>query len=1029
MSFLLCFGFAVQAQNLTITGTVTSEEDPTGLPGVNVVVKGTTAGTVTDINGSYSLEVPSAESFLVFSSVGFVTQEITAGTNTVIDLIMVADVTSLEEIVVVGYGTQKRAKVTGAIAEVESEQLLKAPAANVSELLTGRAPGLITKQTSGVPGNDATSLSIRGFGTPLVLVDGVQMSFNRLDPNDIESVTVLKDASAAIYGARAGNGVILVTTKRGKIGKPSIAYHGNVSFQNPTVLPGRVNSWEYAELLREGELNFGLEETYTLEDIEKFKAQNDPNYPNEDWYDALYKEWVPMQQHNLSLNGGSDDVKYFVSAGFLDQASLFKSGDWNFNRYNVRSNLDANITKRLSLGLDVSYRYELRDEPLTDLSATYNDLGTAQPVWSATLPDPSKGGAYSGFSQRSPVATTTQSYSGSRYDTREYVNAQLSLKYEIIEGLFAKGQLSFLTTNEFRKNQNKPFDVFSYDYETEEYTWQGTNGANVLDERFQKYRQLYPLISLEYNKTVKDHTFKGLALAEWIDEFNRTTNTSRRDLLSMDIPYLFAGSPEDIQNNGSANERGRASYVARFNYDYKSKYLLEATFRADGSYNFAPDKRWGFFPSVSAGWRISDESFMNGLSWLDDLKLRGSYSQMGYDRYAPNGNLQEFRYLQGYTIREATTAYYMHGDELGRVITPTGLANPDVTWYDMTTYNIGLDGAFLEGIIGFELDVFYRLRENIFGEPLESYPSTFGAQLPVVNINTTDDRGFEFALNHKNRIGEVNFSVGAFVAYSREKWVKYNEDKYEDPDDIRIRQRTGNWTNRWIGYVSDGQFMTQEEINSHYIDQDQSGNTTLRPGDIRYVDVNGDSVITDRDRDVIGYGAVPDVTYGLDLNVEWKGFSVSALFQGASRFNMMISGRARAGFSNWSIPFDYHYQYRWTPDPNDQSQNINPDVRFPAVDGTGQGNTANNNLPSDFWLQDNTYLRLKNLNVSYSLPTELVQKAGIQNVRFYVAGTNLWTISKLGMYQDFWDPEGPQNQGGNQYPPLRTWTVGLNVTL
>jgi TonB-linked SusC/RagA family outer membrane protein len=639
------------------------------------------------------------------------------------------------------------------------------------------------------------------------------------------------------------------------------------------------------------------------------------------------------------------------------------------------------------------------------------------------------GGAYSGFSQRSPVAATTQSYSGTRDDQREYINAQLSLKYKIIDGLFAKGQLAYMSSNEFRKNQNKPFDVFSYDNDTDIYTYQGTNGANILDERFKKYRQLYPLLSLEYDKTINDHTFKGLALAEWIDEYNRTTSTSRRDLLSMDIPFMFAGSPEDILNNGSANERGRASYVGRFNYDYKSKYLLEATFRADGSYNFAPDSRWGFFPSVSAGWRISDESFMDGLGFLDDLKLRGSYSQMGYDRYVKNNVLQEFQYIQGYTIREGTTAYYMNGDDLGRIITPTGLANPAITWYDMTTYNVGLDAAFLEGIIGFEFDMFYRLRENIFGEPLESYPTTFGAGLPAVNINTSDDRGFELVIKHKNRVGEVNYSVNAFTAYSREKWVDFNEDKYEDEDDIRIRQKTGNWTNRWIGYVSDGQFMTQEEIDSHIIDQDQNGNTTLRPGDIRYIDVNGDSVITDRDRDVIGYGQLPDLTFGLDLNVEWKGLSLSVLFQGASRFNMNISGKARGGFANWSTPFDYHYQYRWTPDPDDLTKNINPDVRFPAVDGTGQGNTANNNLTSDFWLQDNTYLRLKNLNISYSLPGEWVQKAGIDNVRFYVAGTNLWTISKLGIYEDFWDPEGPQNQGGSTYPPLRTWTVGLNVTL
>lgn len=341
---ILCLTINVQAQDLTVTGKVISMEDDSGLPGVNVIIKGTSTGTVTDIDGNYSLKVPGTESVLEFSSVGFIQEEVTVGNSTVIDISMVVDVTSLDEIVVVGYGTQKRAKITGAVAVVESEQLMKAPAANVSELLTGRTPGLITKQTSGIPGNDATTLSVRGFGTPLVLVDGVQTSFNRLDPNDIESVSVLKDASAAIYGARAGNGVILVTTKRGKEGAAKISYHGNMSFQNPTVLPKRVESWEYAELLREGELNFGLEETYTLEDIDKFRAGNDPNYVNEDWYDALYKNWVPMQQHNLSVNGGNENVKYFLSTGFMDQASLFQSGDWNFSRYNVRSNIDAKIT-------------------------------------------------------------------------------------------------------------------------------------------------------------------------------------------------------------------------------------------------------------------------------------------------------------------------------------------------------------------------------------------------------------------------------------------------------------------------------------------------------------------------------------------------------------------------------------------------------------------------------------------------------------------------------------------------------------
>ena len=349
---------------------------------------------------------------------------------------------------------------------------------------------------------------------------------------------MLKDASAAIYGARAGNGVILITTKRGTTGKPTISYHGNISFQNPTVLPNHVNSWEYAEMLREGELNFGLEPSFSPEDIQKYKDGNDPNYPNEDWYDAVFTNWVPMHQHNISLNGGNEQVKYFVSAGFMDQASLFKSGDWNFNRQNVRSNIDAKINDKLSVVFDLSYRIEERNQPDVELQEAYIQLGTAQPIWPATLPDPEIGGAYSGFSERSPAALTTKEFSGFVKDQREYINGKLGLDFELLKGLTAIAQLSFLVRHEFRKNQDKPFNVYSYDYDTQIYELKGIRGASSLSERFIKYRQLYPLISLEYIKSIGDHNFKGLVLAEWIDEFYRNTSTSRFNLLSHEIPYM-----------------------------------------------------------------------------------------------------------------------------------------------------------------------------------------------------------------------------------------------------------------------------------------------------------------------------------------------------------------------------------------------------------------------------------------------------------------------------------------------------------
>ncbi|MBT3382617.1 MAG: TonB-dependent receptor [Prolixibacteraceae bacterium] len=1016
---------AVWAQEKTITGAVTDESGQP-LPGVTVIIEGTVTGAVTNIDGNYSLSVPADAANLAFSFVGMKTVIVPIENKTVIDLVMEAETIGLEEIVTVGYGTQKKVNLTGSVTSVQAEDLVKAPVANVSEILNGRSPGLFTKTPDAVPGADGTTLSIRGFGSPLVLVDGIEMSFNRLDPNDIESISVLKDAAAAIYGSRAGNGVILVTTKRGKTGKPTINYHGNVSFQQPTRLPQWVDSWEFAELMREGEFNRELPYTWTEDDIQKFKDGTDPNYPNQDWYGALFVEWAQMQQHNMTMRGGSEKVKYFMSLGMQDQASLFASGDWDFKRYNARANVDAQITDDLSIQFDMSYRMEIRDEPTADLGGTWTDLRTAQPVWPAELPDPQYG-AYSGFSQRSPLAQMTQDISGSRYDERQYFDGKISIKYEApwVEGLSATGAFSYRTYNEYQKVLNRPFDVMSYDNDTQIYSYKGTNGNNTLDERFRKYQKLYPSVRIDFNRTFGDHAVNAFLLGETIDTDYLQIQAGRRDLLSMDIPYLFAGSSENITNNGTASETGRASLVGRANYAFKGKYLLEGTFRYDASHKFPEDGQWGFFPSVSLGWRISEETFMEDATWLDNLKLRASFSQAGYDQ-----GVDPFKYLTGYEIRTGTTTKYQLGNALERIITTTGLPNLVITWEQMTSYNVGVDGILWEGLLGFELDVFYRMREGIFGTPIESYPSTFGASLPQVNINSRDDRGFELTLTHHNKIGNVTYSVSPNIALAREKYVELQEDiDLEDIDDVRINQKEGQWTNRWIGYVSDGMFMSQAQIDSHPVDQDQNGNTSLRPGDIIYKDISGadgepDGIIDWRDQDEVGYGTFPDLYYGMDVNVKWKSFSVTALFQGAGMFNMNPSNAMKFSFSNWTTPLDYHYDYRAILS-EDRSTVTNPEsAKLPPIDGSGAGFTANNQKTSDFYLQDNTYLRLKTLNLSYNLPKKIISSAGFQGVQVYLAGTNLLTFSGLGIFNDSFDPEG-----GYNYPPVKTITLGVNITL
>ncbi len=1018
-------------QKRKITGKVTDSSGQP-LPGVTVLVKGTTKGAVTDFDGNYSIEDVTISGTLVFSFVGMRTQEVVVGNHSTIDVIMDDDAIGLDEVVAVGYGSQKKVSLTGSIAQINSDELTVTPVGNAAIAVAGRMPGVITKQTSGMPGDDNVNISIRGFGAPLVLVDGIETNFERIDPNEIESITVLKDAAAAIYGSRAGNGVILVTTKRGEMGKPVIEFKNSYSLQRPVVYPKYVDAGGFAEMWREANLADGIDPMIivggelvplTPEVVDNFRNEA-PGYYNTDWENVLFRNDAPMVENSLTVRGGSDKIKFFTSLGHLNQRSILASDDVSFKRYSARANIDAEINKNLTYSLDLAYRNEFRERPGGDVGEIFNGLDVAAPIYPKVPGDDMA--SYLGSDQTSIDGLSERNISGFTEISNDIFSGNMSLKYDLpfIKGLSLKAKLSYFYNGEFYKDRGLKFDIYTLDSEGNPFILhhRETDGGNMT-ETFRKNIQIYPLLSAEYDTQIDENNkLNVLVLAEQID--NRGFNFSgyRGQFLSRELNEFFAGSETGQNVSGGSSETARRSYAGRLNYSYKDKYLLSGTFRFDATSEFPLDSRWGFFPSVSAGWRISEESFFNE-NVVNNLKLRASYSEAGVD----NIN-NAFQHLIGFNVQGGEPYLFGNNEAYAR-IRATGLPNPNATWENVTTYNLGVDVAILNNKVTFEGNVFYRERTGILANSTAQIPSTFGLGLPQENINSQNNRGFDATLTYQGKTGDFTYTVSGNITLTRAKWDHYEEDEYTDPDQIRIYKRSGQWTNRIFGYVTDGFFDSQAEIDALPYDQDQHGNATLKPGDIIYKDINNDEVIDFRDQIELGYGSFPDMSYGIRLAGSFKNFSADMLWQGASHFNMSIAGAPRSPFTNnTAVPQTFYEKYRWIPDdPTNPTKNINPDAELPAVHSNGT--MGNNSKMSDLWLKDGTYLRLKSLNISYHIPSQLI-KGVFEGATVFVSGTNLLTLSKLGIYKDSFDPEfSGVNSSTWVFPNQRSISLGVNIVL
>ncbi|HKJ78039.1 MAG TPA: TonB-dependent receptor [Prolixibacteraceae bacterium] len=980
----------IDQQNL-ISGKVINQ-DGSPLPGVTVVVKGTTIGTVTDDDGNFSLVVPENAETLQFSFVGMKTQDVLIGNQKTFSITLDEEAIGLEEVVAIGYGVQRKATLSGAVTNVEGEELVKSPVTNVSQTMAGRLPGLVAISESGEPGYDGATLRIRGVNTfgnasPLIVVDGVPgRSLDRIDPATIEDISVIKDASAAIYGAQAANGVILITTKRGTLGAPSIKLSFNQGFARPTVVPEVADAAGYATLLNEIDMYAGREPRYTQDDIQKYSSGDDPwFYPNTDWYEETLRPWSPQNYANVSINGGTQKMKYFISLSEKSQDGFYRNSGTKYNQYDMKSNFDIEINDYLDFTINTTARMEDRNFPTRSAQDIFRMVMRGKPNLPAYWPNGTPGPDIE--YGNNPVVVSTKA-TGYDRDKNYVFNSDFGVNFKIpgVEGLSLRGNAAIDKNFRFRKIWRTPWYLYSWDYETYD-----DNGDPVLIKGKKGYSE--PRLSenmgdhidillnglVSYNRTFADaHSVNALAGIERITGKGDLFSAYRRYFISPAIDQLFAGGQDELNNDGSGYESARLNYFGRLNYSFRDKYLAEFVWRYQASYIFEESSRYGFFPGVSLGYVISSEDFWKeNLDFISFAKIRASYGETGNDL------IDAYQYLASYTFNPLLFIAD-NGTSFNQALQEGVVPNRGVTWETAIQQNIGIDLQFLSGNLAVTADYFKNKREDILWARNASVPSSTGMSLPDENIGEVENKGVDFNIEFRKRLRDFNYSIGLNGVYSKNKILFWDEP----PGAPEYQQSTGRPINSGLYYQAIGVFEDEAALDA-YPHWDGA-----RPGDIIFEDFNDDEVIDANDRVRQKNSRTPIFTGGLNFVMDYKGFDFSVLFQGA------LGG--------------VFYEERWTPD--------NPNNEHPRT--FNRGNEYWVNQQNTYWIHKTDYVRLKNIELGYTLPVSLTQRYLIQQLRLHVSAFNFLTFSPD--MKDF-DPENTRGDGQN-YPLNKVINVGLSVT-
>lgn len=1008
---------------------VVKDSSGSTLAGVSVFLKGKpNVGTTTNEQGQFKLAISEANVTLVFRYVGYQTRELVPSNPSNISVALLPDESQLSEVVVVGYGTQKKESLTGAISSVSSEDISRSVATTTSGALVGKIAGVNSRMPDGRPGA-ATNINIRNMGDPLYVIDGVQKDagqFNNLDFNDIESISVLKDASAAIYGVRAANGVVVITTKKGKRGDSnSFTLNSYYGWQNMFRYPKPADVSTYLRsYIQSNTIKGENDPQYSLENLAKWEQGTEPGYRPFDWYDYILTT-APQTYISGNASGGSDKINYYLSASHLDQRDIIRNYG-GFNRTNVQMNLEANVSKKLKIGGNLNGRIEKRRQPGVPgaddiwqaLFATYRNLPTARPFANDNPLYPAKTSANTEVN----FGMLNYDLSGEYQDTWRVMQLNFNAEYEFNPHLKASGIVGYYLANRWMDNQEYTYKLYSYDEKTNTYPVVFSMDNPWRERSIERVEEFTSQFRLAYNNQFGKHGLNAVFAAETITREEPKVYVHDRPA-SNELSLIYFPTLDTYDDTG-VNTQARAGFAGRVNYDYDQKYLLELSARYDGSWKFPPNHRWGLFPSVSGGWRITQENFWknSGLNNIfNDLKLRASYGLLGDDDL-DDWKYFAFGYLGGYTYKEGGSALdgkYIVGTN------PRGLPVTTLSWIKARMFDVGLDFSTLGGKLSGSIDYFRRKRTGL---PASRYdvliPQETGFSLPYENLNSDVHTGMDGSITWRSSIRDVKYSIGGNFTFARQlDWQQYKPrfgnawDQYRNS--ISERYAFLNW-----GYHAIGQFQSWEEIANYPIDNDRQGNTTLRPGDIKYEDTNGDKVINELDERPIGYrqGGLPYLNFALNLGLQYKGFDFAVDFTGAGFASFFPGWEGVRPFHDGGNNPQYYMENQWwLSDITDPNSELIPG-KYPTLI---RGNQEHSNYwKSDFWLVNVNYLKLRNLQLGYTFPKAWTDKIGIKQFRVYTMMQNLFSIDNLGEMEI--DPE-LTSDSGIQYPTNKVYNIGVNV--